>query len=97
MRYDLDFPLTADYALIGSFMMKAGDKDILYLNRPLCKFRLGGINEKRRFDALKEDYFIRRQIFKISAEKAGILFLLHAVHTMIKRLAPALARKIRYD
>jgi putative colanic acid biosynthesis glycosyltransferase len=97
LKYNLNFPITADYAFIGSFIMKNSNNGIIYINKPLCKFLLGGTNEKKRFKGLKEDYLIRTKIFKISAITALSLLLLHFVHTISKRILPSFVKRIRYD
>jgi hypothetical protein len=77
--------------------MKNSNKGIVYLSKPLCKFLLGGTNEKKRFKGLREDYHIRTKVFKMSAILAGTLFLLHLAHTVTKRILPKAAMKLRYD
>ncbi len=97
LKYNLKFRVTADYAFIGSFIMKIGNNKIIYINKPLCRFLLGGTNEQKRFKGLKEDYLIRTKVFKISAITASLMFLLHFAHTIVKRIFPSIAKKIRYD
>lgn len=97
LNYNIKYPVTADYAFIGSYILKIGSKKIIYINKPLCKFLLGGTNEQKRFKGLKEDYHIRTKVFKISAISAGLLFFLHLAHTIAKKIIPYAARKIRYD
>ncbi len=97
LRYNMDYPVTADYAFIGAFVYGLPQEQILRINKPLCKFMLGGTNEQKRFKGLKEDYCIRRKIFRISVTKAVVLFILHFIHTLVKRTIPNLARRLRYS
>ncbi len=97
LRYSMDYPVTADYAFIGAFIYDLPTEKILRIDKPLCKFMLGGTNEQKRFKGLKEDYYIRRRIFRVSVYKAAILFLLHFIHTLMKRMIPDFTRKLRYS
>lgn len=97
LKYSMDYPVTADYAFIGAFVYSLSSKNILRIDKPLCKFMLGGTNEQKRFRGLKEDYRIRRKIFKISVLKAAVLFVLHLIHTTMKRIIPDFTRKLRYS
>jgi putative colanic acid biosynthesis glycosyltransferase len=96
-KYSMDYPVTADYAFIGAFVYDLQPEQILRIDKPLCKFMLGGTNEQKRFKGLKEDYNIRRKIFRISVVKASVLFVLHLIHTLMKRMIPDFTRKLRYS
>jgi putative colanic acid biosynthesis glycosyltransferase len=97
LKYSMDYPITADYAFIGAFIYSLSPKNILRIDKPLCKFMLGGTNEQKRFKGLKEDYKIRRKVFRVSAVKALVLFVLHLIHTTMKRMIPDITRKLRYS
>ncbi|NBC81807.1 MAG: glycosyltransferase [Bacteroidetes bacterium] len=98
IKYRLEFPITADYAYTCEYYKNLNDEsDTLYLDFPICKFSLGGLNEQKRFKALGEDYDIRTQILKMSPLKARFIWLLHFVHTIGKRTAPGLMQKFRYS
>lgn len=94
-KYSEEYPLTADYAFVSEIVMKSGENEILYLNFPICNFSMGGVNEKYRFRAIKEDYKIRRSILKLPVITALILHLLHYTHTVLKKANPS-ARFIRH-
>jgi putative colanic acid biosynthesis glycosyltransferase len=96
IKYSYDFPLSADYAFISSVLKKSGHDDILYIDFPICKFSLGGINEMQRFQAIKEDYLIRKNIIELSWLVSYVLYLLHYFHTLIKKLSPS-SRFIRHQ
>lgn len=97
LKYSMKYPVTADYAFIGAFINPLSVDKILRIDKPLCKFMLGGTNEQKRFKGLKEDFNIRRKIFRISFVKAVVLFILHLIHTLMKRIIPDFTRKIRYS
>jgi len=85
-----EYKLSGDYAFISSFINKRSKDDIIYLNRPICKFSMGGLNESKRFQALKEDYKIRKEIIKLPLYKNQILYLLHYFHAIIKKTTPSI-------
>jgi putative colanic acid biosynthesis glycosyltransferase len=90
LRYDLAYRVTADYAFIGEFLKSVKTPaEAIRLNAPVCRFLLGGINEKKRFKALSEDFVIRRRVFGMSLWSSGLLYGLHFSHTLVKRLFPS--------
>jgi putative colanic acid biosynthesis glycosyltransferase len=97
IRYPLKYRITGDYAYIASYFKHiTKENKILYLGFPICRFLLGGTNEIHRFKALKEDFMIRREIIGLDFFKASNLYLLHFIHTLLKRIIPALAKNLRY-
>jgi putative colanic acid biosynthesis glycosyltransferase len=89
LRYDPAYRLTADYAFIGRFLESVNEPaEIVCLHLPVCRFLLGGINEKKRFSALREDYLIRRRVFGMSWWSSAVLYGLHYVHSLMKRFFP---------
>ncbi len=93
--YSLNFPLSGDYAFISEILSKLTEEDILRLDFPICKFSMGGVNEKFRLKAIKEDYLIRKKIIRLSPVTNSILFLLHYFHALIKKINPS-TRFIRH-
>lgn len=95
-RYRLKYKTSADYAFIGETLgMAKGPQDIVYLGYCVCRFLLGGLNEQRRFSALKEDLDIRLHVFGLSMGKAWALYATHYGHSVLKRLSPGLGRWVR--
>ena len=88
-KYPEEFKLSGDYAFISAFLKKLDSKDILYINSPICKFSMGGLNEIKRFNALDEDYKIRKDIIKLPLFVNSSLYFLHFVHTLIKKSNPS--------
>jgi len=88
-KYSLTYPLAGDYDFISKVLKKTNENDLLYLEFPVCKFDMGGINEIHRFKALKEDYRIRKEIMEVSFIKNQILLGLHYIHTIIKKIKPS--------
>lgn len=96
IRFQLKYSLAADYAYVAEYINLANDENILELKFPICNFKLGGTNETERFKALKEDFQIRREIIGISYYYSSLLFVLHFIHTLLKRAFPFLTQSIRY-
>ncbi len=82
--YENEFKLSADYALICRIIKNRNSHPIKKLEYPICKFKMGGINETKRYKANKEDYKIRKNILKLNRFESFFLFILHFVHTSIK-------------
>ncbi len=96
LRYDLSYPLTADYAFIGQFLKSVRQpSEIVRLDVPICRFLLGGLNEKKRFRALGEDFRIRRRVFGMSLWASTVLYALHLVHGIVKFSFPSMIRFFR--
>jgi putative colanic acid biosynthesis glycosyltransferase len=96
IKFLTDYKLTADYALICDIISRCKTEDILKLEFAVCKFSLGGTNESKRFKALAEDYHIRRNILKLSIDESSTLYILHFIHTIIKKTIPSF-RFIKHD
>lgn len=90
LLYADDYKLSGDYAFISSVLKGLNEIEILYLNFSVCKFSMGGLNESKRFDALKEDFKIRKEIIRIPLITNTILYFLHYIHGIIKKSNPAL-------
>jgi len=98
-RYKLEFRLSSDYEFISAFLM-SGHRDpaprIIRLARPICRFKLGGRSDRRRWAALSEDFHIRREM-GLSTLSCGFLWAAHLLHLLLKRLTPTIAEQMRYD
>jgi putative colanic acid biosynthesis glycosyltransferase len=89
LKYLEDYELSGDYAFISSFLNNLNKNDILYLNFSICKFSMGGLNETKRFKALKEDYKIRKEIINLPMYSNLTLYFLHYIHATIKKSYPS--------
>jgi putative colanic acid biosynthesis glycosyltransferase len=94
-KYLHEYPLSGDYALISKVLKEADPKEILQLRFPICKFNMGGVNETKRFRAIKEDFFIRKNIIKLPLILNLLLLGLHYLHSFVKKAAPS-ARFVRH-
>ncbi|HYC57229.1 MAG TPA: glycosyltransferase family 2 protein [Candidatus Binatia bacterium] len=97
LRYDLQYPRSADYAFVCSFLAAAAPARCLYLPRALCRFSLGGQHFTRRAEAMLEDFHIRRRLLGQPLAVAAGLYALHRLHHATKLIAPRLAGRLRYD
>ena len=88
--YHLEYKFTADYALICDVIHNSNPNDIVHLDFAVCRFSMGGTNEMFRFKALKEDYQIRRRFLQASAMEAGLLYIMHFIHTVLKKIIPSI-------
>lgn len=88
-KYLLEYPITADYAFISEILKKMESEDIYKVDFPICKFDMGGTNEQQRFNAIKEDFQIRKNIIGLPWLINKPLYLLHYFHTLAKRKNPA--------
>ncbi len=96
IRFPMEYPTTSDYAYVAQYLKNVNPEQILKLDFPVCKFKLGGTNETARLKAIKEDFQIRRKIMELALWKCSILYLFHFIHTLLKRSFPGLTRSFRY-
>ncbi len=95
-RYDETLRLSADYGFIAATLVESrATTDILRLPFPVCRFLLGGLNETRRAQALREDCRIRRKILRMPLWQAIFLYCAHWTHMQFKRWIPGLAATLR--
>lgn len=92
----MSYKNTADYAYICEYLDDVKVNEIAYYEKPICIFKLGGTNEVKRFDALFEDYRIRRNICNLSRVRSSMLLMLHFGHTLLKRVSPGVTFFMRY-
>ena len=90
IKYNEDYKLSGDYAFISSFLNNISNDDVLYLDFAICRFSMGGLNETRRFQAIKEDFKIRKDIIKLPYYLNLILYFLHYIHAVIKKANPSI-------
>ena len=83
--YSDKFKLSADYGLIAQIILNNQPEKTVRLQFPICKFKMGGVNESKRFKALKEDYLIRKEVMGLSTIEASYLYLLHYLHALVKQ------------
>jgi len=87
--YSDAYPVTGDYAFISEILNKLDAGDILKLDFAVSKFSMGGTNEQYRYKALKEDFRIRKHIIQLPFLFNGMLYIMHYLHTMVKKNSPA--------
>jgi putative colanic acid biosynthesis glycosyltransferase len=90
---------SADYAFVSEFLnmrVSEPEREIVKLEFAVCKYLLGGLNEQNRFRALKQDFFIRRNILKQRIPVAIGLFIVHFFHTFLKKFLPQFMFRLRY-
>ena len=84
--YQERFKLSADYALISYTLKNSPPNGVLKVDYPICRFKMGGTNESKRFTALGEDYRIRKDIQQLTGFEASYLYFLHYNHAILKHL-----------
>lgn len=84
LMYSEDFKLSSDYASIARISKKFNKDRFVKLDFPICKFSMGGVNESKRFQAMKEDFRIRKNILKLSWVESSFLYFLHYNHAVLK-------------
>ena len=96
--YDLNYKFSADYQFIIKYLQleKQGYK-IIKMSHPLSQFELGGLNETRRFQAMREDFLIRKNDLKLNPIKNKALHFAHYIHTLLKIATPKIMMKFRYS
>ncbi len=95
--YPKKFKYTADYAYVAKYLIESDESEIKKVDFPICKFKLGGTNETKRFVAIREDFFIRREVLKLSLTYCILFYVFHLIHTIMKRIIPNITRTVRYD
>ncbi len=96
--YSYSFKYSSDYQFIIKYInLCKKDSDIMKLNIPLSQFQLGGLNEQRRFVAIREDFQIRKEDLKLHSVKNYTLLVAHYIHTLFKIYTPGFTKKIRYS
>jgi putative colanic acid biosynthesis glycosyltransferase len=84
IKFPEKYRLSADYAMISEVISSHDEKDLVRLDFPICRFRMGGVNESKRFQAIREDFDIRKNILKLSWIESSVLFGLHFIHARLK-------------
>jgi hypothetical protein len=97
-RYSPEYKYSADYQFIIRYIKKCKTPDnIKKIDAPLSRFELGGINETRRFLAIKEDFKIRKEDLGMNIISNNLLLMAHYAHTITKHLIPGVMARLRYS
>lgn len=99
IRYNEKYKYSADYAFVCEFMKdkyKNDNKYIVRINIPACKFLLGGLNFRKRVNAIFEEYKIRKNVLGQSIVINLCLLLLHYLHFILKVYFPKIPIALRY-
>ena len=96
--YSDKYRYSSDYDYIIRYLNLCKNKEsIIHIREPLSRFQLGGLNETRRFKAIREDFLIRKRQLNMGWMQNTILMGAHFLHTHLKRLFPGLMKKVRYS
>lgn len=93
LRYDLRYPIAADYDLTCRFLRAA--PRALYLPRPLCIFEAGGVSQKRAAQARAEQYAVRRALGLCGFWRNAAVYLMQCGTLFLRRAAPGLYWRLR--
>lgn len=62
LRYDLQYPIAADYKFTAEFIKKISSQSIQYIDHPLCVFEVGGLSTRQARQGRIEQRSIRREL-----------------------------------
>jgi len=86
LRYSLLYKISADYGFTARFLLKA--KKIIYIQRPICIFELGGISQKKAALGRKEQYIIRETLDIIPVYKNLWILIVQTISWNLNTYAP---------
>lgn len=92
MRYDLRWPIAADYDLALRFLKRLKDSDILYWPHPLCIFEPGGVSQRRALQGRAEQFKIRRALRSLPTPLNAIVFAGQSLNYALRHMCPPLYR-----
>ena len=92
-QYPSQYRIAADYAFTLKHLQKA--RHVLYLTRPLCRFRTGGFSSQRHRLGQREQRQIRREILGTSGLTECWTTLRQWLSQQLRHLAPALWQRLR--
>jgi putative colanic acid biosynthesis glycosyltransferase len=95
LNFDVKYKLSSDYDFISRYSLCLRKGKIVKIGEPLCQFDVTGISNSRRYDALKENYNVRRESLNMNFLFAGLLYCAHYLHTIFKNKLPKLAKLLR--
>jgi len=94
LRYRTDLPIGADYAL--TLEVLARSRRIVRLDRPLCRFRPGGLSMRRAAEGRRDQRRIRQELLGWPAPLAAAYALLQAGVFTLRRRVPRLYAALRF-
>lgn len=94
LKYDLQYKIGADYGFTAEFLTYG--KEIHYIDKPLCIFMQDGASAVDYKVGLKEQWQIRKNIFKYNIFTRFGIFLIHYNMIMIRRYLPAIYNNLRF-
>lgn len=95
IQYSLKYKYSSDYNLLCTILKEFGSEAIQYEENIVCKFYMDGVSVIHRKKALKENFDIRVKTLNSSYFSAGILYMLHYIHTVLKKSLPNLMILLR--
>ncbi len=95
LRYELQYKIGADYAFTATFLQYA--RKIMYFEKePICFFKQNGISAVNYKTGLKEQWFIRKNIFHHPFIVRMIIFIVHFSLIHIRRKLPYIYNILRF-
>lgn len=92
LRYDLAYPIAADYDLTLRFLRKNPEGAVVYWPHPLCLFETGGISQRRARQGRAEQYKIRKGLGVVPAPVNLLIYLRQTLALLLRRVCPQLYR-----
>lgn len=99
LRYRLEYRNAGDYQFVSEFLHPVhagGGVVVRRIDGAICRFWLGGISTQHRVKTLAEDFDIRRRFLGIRLPLNIGLFVVHRIHTWMKRHFFSMTRRLRW-
>lgn len=93
LRYDLSYPIAADYKFTAQFLMNCND--VFYIPSALCLYESGGISQTGAAKGRKEQFRIKKELKIAPLYKILLIYLTQAMAQNLRSLCPDLYWRIR--
>lgn len=93
LRYDTSFSLSGDYAFVAALMR---GRRATRLERPICRYALGGRSTIDRKQGIREDRIVRRRILGMPWPLVWLVEGVQRAHHFLRTSTPGLFYFLRY-
>ncbi|GIP05298.1 colanic acid biosynthesis glycosyltransferase WcaE [Paenibacillus lautus] len=95
IRYRLEYPIGADYALTAELLLQGGTA--AYLRKPICIFEQGGISQTQHKQGQRDQWFIRKTILGMPIVLRASIALLQWGVRLVKHSFPKFYKRVRFS